>query len=1050
MFNPMKLVRGCAPAVLAALLLPLTAQAAFDPAAGTIDENNATISAQTPLPRSGSNPTPTAEPVCQDGAGCDIFTLTLDLSDAFRASNPNTSVKFDVTWDNEGDDVDVYVRDPDGNIIGQSATGDFGETVLVPIDDIAGDATLEAIWFAVAGSTIYLDIELVSTGDGAAAIDLCAPDGEETASSELIIDPAVAQDFTFLAQSALYGAFVQFDSGTHKQQDALIESLNFDVKGDFRKYAKSVFVQGPVSAFFDLMDSPMVSRIEHNYPIRYFGDTQPWATKVRLVQEEVAGGPYRDSQGRLLTGQDVTLGVIDSGLFGAHPDYDINLLHNFKLTNFVVEGVPRYADVGKQDSENGAGGHGTHVTGTVGGGGLFSRYDYPVAAAAPNIPGTYTGAAPDAKIVHWAHGAGLFVLSAITAYEHILDVEETFEPRMVAVNNSYGADPGPHDPASTATCLINEIVEERGIVMAFAAGNDGGDGSATATSPSCKNPVPGVICVASQNDQNSGDPNAPLSGFSSRGLEADPLDHPDIAAPGDTITSTCFQPSPTQPICTGGQNGPAETQWLPWHGTISGTSMATPHITGIIGLIKQADPSLTPGEMELLIQRTARKVGGGYVADPQQPNGGTTNFAWGAGLVDMQAIAIEMGLRGTPLPDVGTEWVIFDQDTDGPGDAGDVVTMTMQNETIDGVTGINHRLTLADASSGDASYTIERNVHGLPFSTTVGLVGGAPVIAEPGETNNAVAQAATLDGNVLSVFVPFLQMGAPDIGSPVHNIRVTVSDTSGITDIAPSADNNPDNPVFGRAFTTQLAPGVLPPSDERTCELPGFTMLTSPPGLTGNGTQTGQDDVRQGWVAEPTELADTVAFTIKVDNLSPQPVTGYRWYYYFEVPGDDTQYFVNMDTTGGVPTFNYGSYALVETGAPVLTGLGTFETLGSINAASNFTTDGVITLVMDKDLFGLQTGDELSNLAVSVRQTTNPANGAGLTVDSASAQESYQLVGNDTCAAPSGVTGVVTTDPVAQTGSSATSTGGRGGGSLGGGLLALLLAGGLLRRRRVH
>lgn len=1035
--NPL---RRSALAALATVLLPLSANAAFDPASGTIDESNGTISAQTPLPRSGANPTPTAEPICNDGVDCDTFELTLDLSDAFRASNPNVSVKFDVTWDNEADDVDVYVRDPDGNIIGQSATGDFGETVLVPIDDIPSTATLEALWFSVAGSTIYLDIELINTGEGAEAIDLCAQDGEETASNELIIDPAVAQDFSILGQNAFYGAFIQFDAGTHKQQDALIASLPLEVRGDFRKYAKSVYVQGPISAFFDLMNSPMVSRIEHNYPIRYFGDTQPWATKVRVVQEEVAGGPYRDSQGRLLTGQGLTLGVIDSGLYGAHPDYDINLLHNFKLTNFVVNGVPRYADVGKQDSENGAGGHGTHVTGTVGGGGLYSRYDYPVAEVAPNIPGTYTGAAPDAKIVHWAHGAGLFVLSAITAYEHILEVEETFEPRMVAVNNSYGADPGPHDPASTATCLINEIVEDRGIVMAFAAGNDGGDGTATATSPACKNPVPGVICVASQNDQNSGDPNAPLSGFSSRGLEADPLDHPDIAAPGDTITSTCFQPSATQAICVGGEGGPAETQWLPWHGTISGTSMATPHITGIIGLIKQADPSLTPGEMELLIQRTARKVGGNYVPDPQQPNGGTTNFEWGAGLVDMQAIAIEMGLRGTALPDVSEQWVIFDQDTDGPGDAGDVVSMTMQNENIDGVTGITHRLTLADASSGDATYTITRNVHGLPFSTVVALTGGVAQIAEPSPANNSVAQSVSLDGNVLSVFVPFLQMGAPAINSPVHNIQVTVENASGVTDMAPSADNNPANPVFGRAFTTQLAPGVLPPSDERTCELPGFTMLTSPVGLTGNGTMTGQDDVRQGWLAEPTELPGTVAFTIKVDNLSPQPVTGYRWYFYFSVPGDDTQYFVNMDTTAGVPTFNYGAYALVETGAPVLTGLGTFETLGTINAASNFTTDGVITLVLDKEVFGLQTGDEISGLAVSVRQTTNPANGAGLTVDSAAAQEDYLLVGNDTCAAPSGLTGVVTTEPVSQ----ATGT---GGGSLGGGLLALLLLGGLARRR---
>lgn len=1029
---------------LAALcaLLPLSAHAAFDPASGTIDENNATISAQTPAPRAGANPTPQAEPLCNDGVDCDTFELTLDLSDAFRASNPNTSVKFEVSWDQVSpqDDVDVYVRDPDGNIVGQSATGDNPEIVVVPISDIASTATLEALWFSLSGNTINLDIELISTGEGADAIDLCAPDGEDTESGELVIDPAVAQDFSFLGESAFYGAFIQFNSGTHKQQDALIASLPLEVKGDFRKYAKSVFVQGPVSAFFDLMDSPMVSRIEHNYPIRYFGDTQPWATKVRVVQEEVAGGPYRDSQGRLLTGQGLTLGVIDSGLYGAHPDYDINLLHNFKLTNFLVNGIPRYADVGKQDSENGAGGHGTHVTGTVGGGGLYSRYDYPVPEVAPNIPGTYTGAAPDARIIHWAHGAGLLVLSAVTAYEHILDIEDTFEPRMVAVNNSYGADPGPHDPASTATCLINEIVEERGIVMAFAAGNDGGDGTSTATSPACKNPVPGVICVASQNDQNSGDPNAPLSGFSSRGLQDDPLDHPDIAAPGDTITSTCFQPSATQAICVGGEGGPAETQWLPWHGTISGTSMATPHITGIIGLIKQADPSLTPGEIELLIQRTARKVGGNYVPDPQQPDGGTTNFEWGAGLVDMQAIAIEMGLRGTALPDVSEEWVIFDQDIDGPGDATDVVSMTMQNENIDGVTGITHRLTLADASSGDAVYTISRNVHGLPFATVATLSGGVAAVGEPGPGNNSIAQSVSLDGNVLSVFVPFLQMGAPEINSPVHNIQVTVEDASGITDIAPSADNNPDNPVYGRAFTTQLAPGVLPPSDEKTCELPGLTYATSPFGVNGTALGTGQDDILQAWVAEPTELPDTVAFTIKVaSSLDPSPPPNYRWAAYFNVPGDDNDYFVGMDTSAGAPLYVYGTRGSQDAGG--VTSAGTFTTLGNLNAASGFAGD-TVTLVIDKAELGITTGMELTGLFAATRQNSNPANGAGLRGDEAGGSGPYQVVGNDVCASPTGVTGVVEAAPAA-----ADAVSRSGGGSLGSGLLVLLLLGGLARRR---
>lgn len=1059
-------------AAAAALFFAGTALA-FEPSEGTIAEGGAGQITATGGPYTAVNPTPTGgaadlEPVCSpSGVDCDEFLLTLDLSEGFRSANPDFVIQVDLAFEGpsdmdgmQTDDIDLYVYDDQDNIIGQSASSGNPESTQVPISDIPSTARIVAVLFNTADTTATLDVSLVR-GAAAGGADPCEASDEATEEGAIVVDPAVAQDLTFLGNAANYGAFVHFNSGTQKQHDALVSSLGLFVVGDYRQYSKAMFLHGPVPAFFALMNNPMVSRIEHNKPIRLLGDTQSWATRVRVAQEAVSGGPYRDSQGRIVTGQGVTLGVIDSGLQGSHADFSENLLHNFKLVNFVVGDVadpdgnalvevPQYADVGTQNSENAAGGHGTHVTGTVAGRGNESGVGlYPMADVAPFIEGSFTGAAPDSQVIHWAHGAGLFVLSAVTAYEHMLANLETFDPPLVAVNNSYGAGPGPYNPGDVASCLIKDIVEA-GVVMAFAAGNDG-DGNAmdeTRTSPTCKDPTPGVICVASYNDQGSGDRNAPLSGFSSRGLiEFGPTDYPDIAAPGDTITSTCLQGDGTQAICTGGESNAAETQWAPWYGTISGTSMATPHITGIIGLMKQVDPTLTPAEIEDIIQDTARKVGDGYEPDPQNP-GSTIHHGYGAGLVDMPAILDALGARADGLPTAGEEFIVFDGDND-TGDAGDVVTLTMQDETVDGVTGITYRLTVADASSGTpVSYQIDRNVAGLPFSTTVVLNDATTAVAaEPGPTNNSIAQSVSVAGNVISAFVPYLQQGAPGLNEPVHNVRVIASGDLGVVDVAPSAsgDTLPDNVMYGRAFTIQLPAGTPPPSNERTCELPGFTMMTSPVGLTGNGTPSGQEDVRQAWVAEPTDLPGTVVFSIKVDNLSPQPVANHRWYYYFSVPGDDTLYWVNMDTTTGVPTFNYGSYAIVETGLPVLTGLGTFETLGTISDASTFTTDGLITLVMDKAQFGLQAGDALTALAVSVRQTTNPANGAGLTVDSAAAQNDYTLVGNDTCAAPSGVTGVVDVEQPG-TGTPAVASGGAGG-SFGAGLLALLLLGGLARRR---
>ena len=85
---------------------------------------------------------------------------------------------------------------------------------------------------------------------------------------------------------------------------------------------------------------------------------------------------------------------------------------------------------------------------------------------------------------------------------------------------------------------------------------------------------------------------------------------------------------------------------------------------------------------------------------------------------------------------------------------------------------------------------------------------------------------------------------------------------------------------------------------------------------------------------------------------------------------------------------------------------------------------------------------ELTGLFAATRQNSNPANGAGLRGDEAGGSGPYQVVGNDVCASPTGVTGVVEAAPAA-----ADAVSRSGGGSLGSGLLVLLLLGGLARRR---
>ena len=176
--------------------------------------------------------------------------------------------------------------------------------------------------------------------------------------------------------------------------------------------------------------------------------------------------------------------------------------------------------------------------------------------------------------------------------------------------------------------------------------------------------------------------------------------------------------------------------------------------------------------------------------------------------------------------------------------------------------------------------------------------------------------------------------------------------------------------------------------------------MTSPQGTTGlASTQTGHEDLRQVWLGEPDGQAGKVVFTLKMDNLSPQPIPGHRWYIYFKVPGDTDEHWVAMDTLQGNPKFTYGIRETFDPAGQLPVGV--YTEAGTIDAQSSYDPDGTITLVMDRSLFGLQDGDELSGLAASIRETSNPVNGAGLTVDSA-AGGSYTLVGSTVCARPDG------------------------------------------------
>ncbi|WP_066051975.1 S8 family serine peptidase [Robertmurraya korlensis] len=335
------------------------------------------------------------------------------------------------------------------------------------------------------------------------------------------------------------------------------------------------------------------------------------ATELTGVDKARTDDAMRKANGGLpLSGKDIGVVVNDSGVDGTHKDHEFgkNLVQNVMGSTNLNSLAPTLLPISYVENvinTDTNSGHGTHVAGTVGGTGASSG-------------GKYEGVAPGADLIGYGSGAALFVLDGIGGFDYAITHQTEYNIRVIT--NSWGSsgDFDPNDPIN----LASKAAYDRGITVLFAAGNEG-PGENT-HNPYAK--APWVISVA------AGEKDGKLADFSSRGtkdvggtFELDGKtwtweDRPTITAPGVDIISTRV----LAPVSSLGATADAETiepAYLPFYTTMSGTSMATPHVAGIVALLLEADPSLSPDEIKQVLQDTATnmpgyetwEVGAGYV-----------------------------------------------------------------------------------------------------------------------------------------------------------------------------------------------------------------------------------------------------------------------------------------------------------------------------------------------------------------------------------------------------------------------------------------------------
>lgn len=381
--------------------------------------------------------------------------------------------------------------------------------------------------------------------------------------------------------------------------------------------------------------APGVTYLEGNQPISFTLATSNTATRGSEARDTLTG-----ADGTSLDGNGVSVAVIDSGVDPTHPFFQepgggtavVRSLKSGCLDESST-GTDCIVDLPTSiDSDTLAfGGHGTHVNGIVAG------------RDTTLSDGTRLhGAAPGAKLVDISTGAVLLIVGADAALNWVLEnhahpcgagVPASTCPPIKVTNNSYGPTGGGEFDPNGATAKLQEALAADGVMTVWANGNDG-DNGANQSNPPGQDPTPGIVSVASYNDQDTGTRDGTVSDFSSRGDATRPGTWPDVSAPGENIQSSCRI---YLPICSTGlqpANGPGPLDIATFN-TISGTSMAAPHVAGIIAQLFQAKPDATPAQVEDALKATAHKYTDG---DPYSPVGPYTSSPdKGTGLVDVVA-----------------------------------------------------------------------------------------------------------------------------------------------------------------------------------------------------------------------------------------------------------------------------------------------------------------------------------------------------------------------------------------------------------------------------
>ncbi|WP_224243083.1 S8 family peptidase [Hyalangium gracile] len=308
----------------------------------------------------------------------------------------------------------------------------------------------------------------------------------------------------------------------------------------------------------------------------------------------------------------VTVAVLDTGI-ATHPDLQPRIVQGYDMISDADnagdgdgrDSVP--IDMGKDEPGGGSSWHGTHVAGTIG-------------AATDNGSGvagvTWAARIMPVRVLGKKGGTSFDIAAAMNwaAGGVVTGIPTNPTPARV-VNMSLG---GASPPSSTYQDIINPRAAE-GTIYIIAAGNESTD---TTNSTPCNQD--NVICVGSTNFAGR------RSSFSNFGAQVDVM-----AAGGEMTEDLNGDDYPDGVLSTAFSD-----DGTPGYFFQQGTSMATPHVAGVVALMKSVNPGLSVAQVENLLKTTASKSS-------------QCSEGCGAGLVNAQAALKRLTGAANEPPSLG-------------------------------------------------------------------------------------------------------------------------------------------------------------------------------------------------------------------------------------------------------------------------------------------------------------------------------------------------------------------------------------------------------------